>query len=579
MKSKVALIITLGHSSSAMYYDGINKPIAYEEERLNRIKSTSAFPKLAIERILDQIDKDTLIGGTIIISHWYDNFSLSSLLKRRFDMDYIEKLIFEYDMKLVSLGKGFTHHDSHMVSSKVFFDEHHGQEHGKIKLSAKDDLHFMVMDGFGNNQEVISLYRQEHCTPGTSDMYLIFRVSGYKNSMGLMYQFATAFCGMKENQDEYKFLGYQSHIEEAIGLDGRILLEHIAKTQARIYFNTIVNNTTHTCASEFINLDELKQARTHWYKIFESVFDGIVFELEGIKDDIMRPVMAHFIQTLIEEVTLAISHKFNVKNVCLSGGCFYNVKLNNHILKNIEGAVSVIPLAGDQGAGIGIYEHRIGGFKFGDLCYGVRNLDYADKPEHARIMYTQNREEFARVTSFLLREGKIVNIVTGDMEFGPRALCNTSTLALPTKHNIDYINKMNKRNTVMPMAPVVLTEKANHLFSNKLKCRVIGSDQFMIITFDYTTNDLKYLGYSGVMHRYPDKEVYSGRPQIIGRYSVSPIMDILCRVESECLVNTSFNTHGNPILFTLDQCIDDFKKQLVNDTEEINWLIVYDEKD
>ncbi len=68
---------------------------------------------------------------------------------------------------------------------------------------------FIVADGFGNQQEVISIYRKD---AANKQPKLIHRISGYQNSMGLMYQYATSYCGMKENQDEYKFLGYESMI-------------------------------------------------------------------------------------------------------------------------------------------------------------------------------------------------------------------------------------------------------------------------------------------------------------------------------------------------------------------------------
>jgi predicted NodU family carbamoyl transferase len=101
----------------------------------------------------------------------------------------------------------------------------------------------------------------------------------------------------------------------------------------------------------------------------------------------------------------------------------------------------------------------------------------------------------------------------------------------------------------------------------------------MIITYDYDDDNLLNQGYKGAMHKYPNGIGYSGRPQMVHRNSNSPVRDILCRVDSLCLINTSFNTHGNPILFTLDECIADFKKQIKQDKKEINWLIVYDDKD
>jgi len=55
--------------------------------------------------------------------------------------------------------------------------------------------------------------------------------------------------------------------------------------------------------------------------------------------------------------------------------------------------------------------------------------------------------------------------VSGNMEFGPRALCNTSTLSLPYAENVEIINSLNKRNTVMPMAPVCLSKNLIYLFN------------------------------------------------------------------------------------------------------------------
>ena len=68
-----------------------------------------------------------------------------------------------------------------------------------------------MSDGFGNKEEVLSLYEMNG-----SKLEKILRIYGYEHSMGLMYQYATSFCGMKENEDEYKFLGYESHVGEVL---------------------------------------------------------------------------------------------------------------------------------------------------------------------------------------------------------------------------------------------------------------------------------------------------------------------------------------------------------------------------
>jgi carbamoyltransferase len=267
-----------------------------------------------------------------------------------------------------------------------------------------------------------------------------------------------------------------------------------------------------------------------------------------------------------------------MKNVTLSGGCFYNVKLNNSVLKNTNGFVCVIPLAGDQGAAIGMYAAQNGFFNFYDLCYGKRDFEYNKiLDENSRIMFFATEEAFVEKAVELLNEDKIVNIVNREMEFGPRALCNTSTLALPTQRNVDYINYINDRNTVMPMAPVVLYRNVLPLFDDKeMLDRVIGSNDYMIMTHDFSKDAVESDKYEGVMHIYPDKSGFSGRPQIVHSTTEKPIGKILDKVNALCLINTSFNTHGTPILFSAEDCINDFRKQCKKDRSQCNYLLILD---
>jgi predicted NodU family carbamoyl transferase len=147
------------------------------------------------------------------------------------------------------------------------------------------------------------------------------------------------------------------------------------------------------------------------------------------------------------------------------------------------------------------------------------------------------------------------------MEFGPRALCNTTTLALPTEKNVATINSLNGRDTVMPMAPVMLKQYAHEFFSHQDISRVAGSLEYMILTLDYhTTVDVNR--FRGVMHPYPKfgrKYGYSGRPQLIEVNNIQPISNILRGMypQHPALINTSLNVHGVPIVFSAQDAIND----------------------
>jgi predicted NodU family carbamoyl transferase len=136
-----------------------------------------------------------------------------------------------------------------------------------------------------------------------------------------------------------------------------------------------------------------------------------------------------------------------------------------------------------------------------------------------------------------------VNLVHGNMEFGPRALCNTSTLALPDKQVTRLINKANDRTNEMPMAPVVTRALADDLFHDIGK--VHRSLEYMIVTRKYKCGADEGMG--GASHRYPDG-VATGRPQITDDPALCTILNWFGGV----LVNTSFNYHGVPIVFERD---------------------------
>lgn len=576
-KSKTGIMITLGHNSSALFYDGVNKPIGFEEERLSGIKSDSSFPSLALNAILSKIDTKKLVGGTVFISHWFDVFDDENFPKKYYDREFIAMLVKQYKMKVVFLNEEFTHHDAHAYSAKAFLydsldvDLNLGEDTATIGA-----MYFIVADGFGNNREVVSVYKLQR----DNTLKLEERLYGYNMSLGLMYQYATSYCGMKENQDEYKFLGYESSIREVVNEKHIQILEEMSDDVLVRYASNTGGARTRFVnhGSEYLRLEALHETKENLYELFDQVLHEI--DAEGIlgsynEEDFLfmkRCIIGYFVQSCVEKIIQFIVEAHDMRNVCLAGGLFYNVKLNNRILKLIEGKICIVPVCGDQGAAIGMYEHKFGKFKFHDLCFGKRTIHYNEMQDE-KLLFFKDESTFVNTVVGLINAGKIVNIVAGDMEFGPRALCHTSTLALPTEENVAYINHLNGRNTVMPMAPVILKRNMHAIFRNKEQIsRVIGSNRFMIITHDACEEAVNSSKYRGILHAYPDQLTYSGRPQIVYDTKTT-IGKILDEVHSLCLINTSFNTHGTPILYNEFDCIDDFMKQSRKDVEDRTYLL------
>lgn len=560
---KKGLMVALGHNSSALFFNGVDKPVGYEEERLNGVKSSSAFPHLSIDKIIDEIGDD-LKDSKLFISHWFDSFDLNKEPDKYVDGVYLRALITRFDLKVQHLYNGFTHHNAHAYSALAFMEDNTD--------SLPDDLHHIVADGFGNNQEVLSVYKQNK----DGSMDTIQKVYGYDNSLGLLFQYATSFTGMKPLQDEYKFLGYAADIQKYLTQDYQIGMIDKKISSFVQFYTSVTRLMVSGRKSEiqpFIDLDALHSTESYIHGVLQGVVDSISFSM-GVSAN--RSIVGYFIQGVVEGVILDILQKHKITNVTLSGGCFYNVKLNNFVLKNTTGVVSVIPVAGDQGTGIGMYRRFVGPFKFKDLCYGNRTLKRIPTNDDM-IIQTMDVNGFIETVVELLNCDMIVNIMHGSMEFGPRALCNTSTLAAPTQKNVDYINKLNDRSSVMPMAPVISDIYAQFLFDTSMLNRVVGSNSFMVMTHDYVESRKSlWSELKGVMHNYPNHvDAFSGRPQIINGHDDNEIIAyILGGCDYPCLINTSFNTHGTPILYDSQDAFDDFNKQKINDVDNRNYLVI-----
>jgi carbamoyltransferase len=166
-----------------------------------------------------------------------------------------------------------------------------------------------------------------------------------------------------------------------------------------------------------------------------------------------------------------------------------------------------------------------------------------------------------------------VNVVRGWMEYGPRALCNTTTFALPYKKNVSRINFLNQRDEAMPMAPVLGRREAMRLFNHNELLEIPVSDRFMITTVGFQDNAAAASSsLNGVSHRDPLHRTYTARPQVVD--DDDPIAKLLQILGEDCLINTSFNYHGRPIVYSVQDVIDTHKMQVARKGDMPITLIV-----
>ena len=163
--------------------------------------------------------------------------------------------------------------------------------------------------------------------------------------------------------------------------------------------------------------------------------------------------------------------------------------------------------------------------------------------------YTE--EEFYARTAELIETGLVVGWYQGRSEFGPRALGFRSIIANAQSVGIkDKINsKIKYREKYRPFAPAILEESLGYIKS-EIKC-----SPYMTTAFDVSA-DAEIFGET-VHHD------GTARVQTIDSVRSPYLFKLLKQLESKysfpyCLVNTSFNLAGEPIVETPKDAIRTF---------------------
>jgi predicted NodU family carbamoyl transferase len=518
------LLMTLGHNSSAIVAEENRLVVGYETERITLKKSDSMFPNPVLMRLSD-IGRNSF--DTAYVTHWAPSGHVDDMAEKYWDRARLQKKV----GKIISQEDvGLSHHDTHAYAAIAFA--------GPMFPSHADDATYLaVVDGFGNNAEHISIYQVIDGVPKLKQ-----RTFGYDTSIGLMYQYATNFLGMKMHEDEYKLLGYQSRLH--ILNDGQLeRLHDVIWNQHRDWVGDIDGMPK----PYSWDLATLPQIQSMWVNRFGRLLNDLsITNPHGLE---ARVAIAHLVQSLTEANVLHIIKRYQPRNLIVSGGVFMNVGLNAALVKNVPNRFCAYPLAGDQGNAIGLRFAVTGLYGDSDLRIGARRstTTYSqDLDIPAGFMIMEANEQAVSTVQEALNSVGFINIVRGAMEFGPRALCNTSTLARANNLSIvSTINEINGRNTVMPFAPVMDSLAFAKYFEHHDK--IWRSDEYMITALECKPN----WQFEGAALRTYDNRL-TARPQVIRRRDalLTPLLD-----EHEVLINTSFNVHGVPIVMDLHDAI------------------------
>ena len=179
-------------------------------------------------------------------------------------------------------------------------------------------------------------------------------------------------------------------------------------------------------------------------------------------------------QRLLEGYMIALLKALNPSGshlaLCAAGGVFLNCQMNGRILTETKfGKVHVVPAAGDDGQSVGAAFHAYasafgalrrgaGPLPFLGRCYG--NDVIQESLDHFGLKAEQlDESELADRMAEDLAEGRVIGLLRGRSEMGPRALCHRSILADPRVAGMkDRLNRLKGREPFRPFAPVVTEE-------------------------------------------------------------------------------------------------------------------------
>lgn len=256
--------------------------------------------------------------------------------------------------------------------------------------------------------------------------------------------------------------------------------------------------------------------------------------------------VAATLQKVFEDITFEcideLVTKYSHLPICVTGGCALNIVLNTKIQQKYNRPVFVGPNPNDCGLAVGMLADLIKPSYPIDATYlGPESLDKNLLPRLLEV-YDAKKLSISELAAEIAT-GKIVGVVQGRSEHGPRALGNRSIICNPLIDNMkDKLNaKVKHREWYRPFAPIVRLEDVSEYFDWDGESRWMS---FCINVKEQYRNVIP-----AVVHI--DN---TARVQTV-TYEQNPRMyELLTEFKKltgiGVLVNTSFNVDGKPILST-----------------------------
>ena len=487
----------------------------------------------------------------------------------------------------------------------LFSDHHESHAASAFYPSPFEQAAIVTMDGVGEwATSSVGVGRG-------SDLEMLWE-QRFPHSLGLLYSAFTYFMGFRVNSGEYKVMGLAPYGEPK-------------------YVQIIRDNLVdiREDGSLWLNMDYFSYpyALTMTGSGFERLFAGPAREPES-KLTQREMDLARSLQVITEEVMLKTAQfarrETGMRDLCLAGGVALNCVGNGRLLRErVFDQLWIQPAAGDAGGALGsafaIWHRYLGNprvspeaigtwerqptpsktqGKYADLMQGsylgprFRESDIAAFLEHSghSAERVQPSELAGRIADLLSRE-KVVGLLQGRMEFGPRALGGRSIIGDARSPKMQSIMnlKIKFRESFRPFAPSVMRDHVSEWFD------LDYDSPYMLLVADVAparrlpaTPESE--GLWGIDKLNVPRSTIpavthvdnSARIQTVRRETNPLYYDILSafhrRTGCPTIVNTSFNVRGEPIVCTPEDAYRCFMRTNIDVLVLENFLLFKDEQ-
>jgi len=504
------------HDSAAALLKNGEIIAAAQEERFTRKKHDPSFPSKAIEYCLKEAG---ISVNDVYIAAFYNK--PDSILKKILLERYIR----------TELGYG---------GLVTFSKKHHSHAASAFYPSPYNNAAVLTIEGMEKDTSSSFGF-------GRGNRIKIYRNMKFPHSLGLLYSAFTRYCGFKIKSGEYKLMGLAAYGKPRYA---DVILKNLIDLKEDGSFKLNLKYFDHRNEQTLIN------------KRFEELFGGAPRRPEGKLEqkymDLARSVQV-VTEMAIMNMVKSLHRKTGLENLCLSGALALNCVSNSKVLKDGPFRNTWIqPASSDAGGAVGAAfiawheclekKREVKNNKDGQKG-SFLGPEFSDE-EVEKFLIAKGitfkrfeRNKLLEVVSGFLADKKVVGWFQGRMEFGPRALGSRSIIADPRSKEMKSIinDRIKFRESFRPFAPSVLLESAEEYFE------LDQEDPYMLLTSS-VRKDAKIPSVTHVDN--------SSRVQTVKREDNPLYYDLIKKFHEvhgcPVVINTSFNTRGEPIVCTPD---------------------------